>query len=51
MKQHSQLVTLRPAQTPDDLAGLVSYLAGPGSDHVTGQAEVIDHRLGGIVMV
>ena len=35
-------------QTPDDVAGLVSYLAGPDSDYMTGQAVIVD---GGIVMV
>jgi len=34
------------AQTPDDVAALVSYLAGPDSDYVTGQAIISD---GGIV--
>jgi meso-butanediol dehydrogenase/(S,S)-butanediol dehydrogenase/diacetyl reductase len=48
MKQYSQLITLGRVQTPDDVAGLVSYLAGPDSDYMTGQAVVID---GGIVMV
>ena len=35
-------------QTPDDVAGFVSYLAGPDSDYMTGQSVMID---GGIVMV
>jgi meso-butanediol dehydrogenase / (S,S)-butanediol dehydrogenase / diacetyl reductase len=48
MKQYSQLITLGRVQTPDDVAGFVSYLAGPDSDYMTGQAVVID---GGIVMV
>jgi meso-butanediol dehydrogenase/(S,S)-butanediol dehydrogenase/diacetyl reductase len=48
MKQYSQRITLGRVQTPDDVAGLVSYLAGPDSDYMTGQAVVID---GGIVMV
>ena len=34
-------------QTPDDVAGFVSYLAGPDSDYMTGQSVMID---GGIVM-
>jgi meso-butanediol dehydrogenase/(S,S)-butanediol dehydrogenase/diacetyl reductase len=35
-------------QTPEDVAGLVSYLAGPDSNYMTGQAVIVD---GGIVMV
>ena len=34
------------AETPDDVAALVSYLAGPDSDYVKGQAIITD---GGIV--
>jgi len=34
------------AETPDDVAAFVSYLAGPDSDYMTGQAPIID---GGIV--
>ena len=48
MKQYSQLITLGRVQTPDDVAGFVSYLAGPDSDYMTGQSVMID---GGIVMV
>jgi len=33
-------------QTPDDVAALVPYLAGPDSDHLTGQPVIID---GGMV--
>ena len=33
-------------ETPDDVAGFVSYLAGPDSDYMTGQAGLID---GGMV--
>jgi len=39
-------IALGRAQTPDDVAALVSYLAGPDSDYVTGQAIITD---GGIV--
>ncbi len=39
-------IALGRAETPDDVAGLVSFLAGPDSDYVTGQAPLID---GGIV--
>jgi meso-butanediol dehydrogenase/(S,S)-butanediol dehydrogenase/diacetyl reductase len=39
-------IALGRAQTPDDVAALVSYLAGPDSDYVTGQAIIAD---GGIV--
>ena len=46
--QYTQLIALGRAQTPEDVAGLVSYLAGPDSDYMTGQAVIVD---GGIVMV
>lgn len=39
-------IALGRAETPDDVAGLVSWLAGPDSDYVTGQAILID---GGMV--
>ena len=45
--QHSQLITLGRVQTPENVAGFVSYLAGPDSDNMTGQSVMID---GGIVM-
>jgi meso-butanediol dehydrogenase / (S,S)-butanediol dehydrogenase / diacetyl reductase len=34
------------AQTPEDVAAFVSFLAGPDSDYMTGQAPLID---GGLV--
>ncbi|MGW0035477.1 acetoin reductase [Gordonia sp. NPDC003376] len=39
-------IALGRAETPDDVASLVSYLSGPDSDYVTGQAILID---GGMV--
>jgi meso-butanediol dehydrogenase/(S,S)-butanediol dehydrogenase/diacetyl reductase len=39
-------IALGRAETPDDVAAFVSYLAGPDSDYMTGQAPIID---GGIV--
>lgn len=39
-------IALGRAQTPEDVAAFVSYLAGPDSDYMTGQAPMID---GGIV--
>lgn len=48
LAQFSQLIALGRVQTPDDVAGFVSYLAGPDSDYMTGQSVMID---GGIVMV
>ncbi|MEU0498502.1 acetoin reductase [Mycobacterium sp. NPDC006124] len=39
-------IALGRAETPDDVAGFVSYLAGPDSDYMTGQAGLID---GGMV--
>ena len=45
-KQYVEGIALGRAETPDDVAGLVSYLAGPDSDYITGQAILID---GGMV--
>ena len=39
-------IALGRAETPEDVAGLVSYLAGPDSDYMTGQTPLID---GGMV--
>lgn len=39
-------VPLGRAETPEDVAGFVSFLAGPDSDYMTGQAPIID---GGLV--
>ncbi|QYB02656.1 acetoin reductase [Rhodococcus sp. USK10] len=39
-------IALGRAQTPEDVAAYVSYLAGPDSDYMTGQAGLID---GGLV--
>lgn len=39
-------VALGRAQTPEDVAAFVSFLAGPDSDYMTGQAPLID---GGLV--
>lgn len=39
-------ILLGRAETPEDVAGLVSFLAGPDSDYMTGQAPLID---GGMV--
>ena len=39
-------IALGGAQTPEDVAAFVSYLAGSDSDYITGQAPLID---GGLV--
>ncbi len=39
-------IALGRAQTPEDVAAFVSFLAGPDSDYMTGQAPLID---GGLV--
>jgi meso-butanediol dehydrogenase / (S,S)-butanediol dehydrogenase / diacetyl reductase len=39
-------IALGRAETPEDVAAFVSYLAGPDSDYMTGQAPMID---GGLV--
>lgn len=46
MQQFAQYITLKKVSEPEDVAGLVSYLAGPDSDYVTGQSILID---GGMV--
>lgn len=40
-------IPLGRSETPDDVAGVVAFLAGPDSDYMTGQAVNVD---GGIVM-
>jgi meso-butanediol dehydrogenase / (S,S)-butanediol dehydrogenase / diacetyl reductase len=45
-KKYVEGIALGRAETPDDVATLVSYLAGPDSDYMTGQAPLID---GGMV--
>lgn len=48
LKAYTELITLKRVQTPEEVAGFVSYLAGPDADYMTGQSVMID---GGIVMV
>ncbi|MEQ3552529.1 SDR family oxidoreductase [Pseudonocardia nematodicida] len=48
LKRYVESIPLGRVQTPDDVAAFVSYLAGPDSDYMTGQAALID---GGVVMV
>jgi len=45
-KKYVEGIALGRAQTPEDVAAFVSYLAGPDSDYMTGQAPIID---GGLV--
>jgi meso-butanediol dehydrogenase/(S,S)-butanediol dehydrogenase/diacetyl reductase len=45
-KKYVQGIALGRAETPEDVAGLVSYLAGPDADYITGQSILVD---GGIV--
>jgi meso-butanediol dehydrogenase/(S,S)-butanediol dehydrogenase/diacetyl reductase len=45
-KKYVDGIALGRAQTPEDVANFVSYLSGPDSDYMTGQAPLID---GGIV--
>jgi len=47
MKSFLKEVPLGRTQTPEDVAGLVSFLASPDSDYMTGQAVLMD---GGLVM-
>jgi meso-butanediol dehydrogenase/(S,S)-butanediol dehydrogenase/diacetyl reductase len=48
MAKYSELIAQGRVRTPEDVAGFVSYLAGPDADHTTGRSVMID---GGIVMV
>jgi meso-butanediol dehydrogenase/(S,S)-butanediol dehydrogenase/diacetyl reductase len=45
-KKYVEGIALGRAETPEDVAALVSFLAGPDSDYMTGQAPLID---GGMV--
>jgi meso-butanediol dehydrogenase/(S,S)-butanediol dehydrogenase/diacetyl reductase len=45
-KKYVEGIALGRPETPEDVAGFVSYLAGPDADYMTGQAPMID---GGIV--
>lgn len=48
MKAMAAGIALGRVSTGDDVAGLVSYLAGPDSDYMTGQAVLVD---GGMLFV
>ncbi|POF62029.1 diacetyl reductase [Novacetimonas maltaceti] len=45
-RKYVEGITLGRAETPDDVAGFVAWLAGPDSDYMTGQSVLID---GGLV--
>ena len=45
-RKYVEGIALGRAQTPEDVAAFVSFLAGPDSDYMTGQAPLID---GGLV--
>lgn len=45
-KKYVEGIALGRAQTPEDVAAFVSFLAGPDSDYMTGQSSIID---GGLV--
>ncbi|TFV59241.1 acetoin reductase [Mycobacterium sp. PS03-16] len=45
-EKFSATIALGRPETPEDVAGFVAYLAGPGADYMTGQAGLID---GGMV--
>ncbi len=46
-KRRTAHIPLGRPETPDDVAGIVAFLAGPDSDYMTGQAIKVD---GGLVM-
>ena len=48
MKAMAQGITIGRVSTGEDVAGFVSYLAGPDSDYMTGQSPLID---GGMLFV
>lgn len=48
LQRYAAGIPLGRVQTAEDVAGFVSFLAGPDSDYMTGQAVVVD---GGVVMV
>jgi meso-butanediol dehydrogenase/(S,S)-butanediol dehydrogenase/diacetyl reductase len=41
-KKYVEGIALGRAQTPEDVAAFVSFLAGPDSDYMTGQAPLIE---------
>ncbi|MBI4562086.1 MAG: glucose 1-dehydrogenase [Candidatus Rokubacteria bacterium] len=41
-KRNLRYVPLRRAETPEDVAGVVAFLAGPDADYITGQAINVD---------
>ncbi|WP_205705275.1 SDR family oxidoreductase [Kineococcus indalonis] len=42
LEQDARSMLLGRVPVPDDVAKLVSYLASPGSDHVTGRTVLVD---------
>ena len=46
-KRRTSIIPLGRPETPDDVAGVIAFLAGPDSDYMTGQAINVD---GGLVM-
>lgn len=46
MEQFAQHITLKRLSQPEDVAACVSFLSGPDSDYITGQAVIVD---GGMV--
>lgn len=46
LKKYAEGIALGRVETPEDVAKLVSFLAGPDSDYITGQTILVD---GGIV--
>ncbi|MNC96286.1 Diacetyl reductase [(S)-acetoin forming] [compost metagenome] len=45
-EQYSKNITLERLSEPEDVAAVVSFLAGPDSNYITGQSIVVD---GGMV--
>jgi meso-butanediol dehydrogenase/(S,S)-butanediol dehydrogenase/diacetyl reductase len=46
-KRRTSVIPIGRPETPEDVAGVVSFLASRDSDYMTGQAVIVD---GGLVM-
>lgn len=42
MQQFAKDITLKRLSEPEDVAAVVSFLAGPDSNYVTGQTIIVD---------
>ena len=42
LKENVDSISLGRIETPEDVAGVVSFFAGPNADYVTGQVLLVD---------